>query len=361
MPLTSDAWNNFTLRQATREPGSFRIGIGGGAQVLIGTIPTADLDTILTEGIESATADNDTGKLNRILPVAAPRWNWMFLRNVDNVTGISFEAKQDSDPEGTLEAPAMPYWADYNTYEITATFEPRPYLMARDETISKSSITYYTDDGVGHNQDVWNEWWRYVEWLPQPASEYLTADIGQARWSAPGGNPLNGDPVDGSGASPGMARMLLSSRTWKVTWYAVPYQYVLSDNEVYTTAIGRVNQLSWGGFAPGHALLQAVAVPRVYTAPFPEFTSYAGYDLVGQDKLCDIEFTILEVKRTPTISVTPTNASHVAAGHNCFPFRVNHKFYYMEHFRKNNDAAGTGVPTYLSYPFEFLFQNPEWL
>lgn len=362
MPLTSDVWQNFVLRQDTREPSSFRIGANGGAAVLTGTIPSADLDTIMTDGLETTTPDNETGQLVRTLPVAHPRFPWLFLRNIDNATGISFTGKQAADPEGTLEVATLPYWAEYRKYEVQASFEPRPYLMARDESIPKTTFTYYDDDGDPVAAESWCEWWRYTTFDAAPASETLVAEIGQMRWAAPGiGQATATAPKDGSGVEQGLTRILLPSITWKVTWYGAPYSYVLSDYCVFLDVIGRINQNEWAGFAPGAALLQAVNVQRIYPPPFPDFTTYNGYDLIGQDKLCDIEFTILEVNRTPDIAVTPVNRSHIAANHNCMPYRAGHRYYYVESFRPENAPAGTGEPPYLSYPFEFLTNNPDWL
>ena len=81
----------------------------------------------------------------------------------------------------------------------------------------------------------------------------------------------------------------------------------------------------------------------------------------GQDKLCDLEFTMLEVKRIAGTTIVPDNPSHIASGHNCLPYKATHQFYYAESFRAAGAAAGTGEPPYLSYPFQFLFQNPDWL
>lgn len=362
MPLTSAVWDNFKLRQGTNEPGSFRIGDGGGAAVLTGTIDTANLDTILQEGVESATANNTTGQIARTLPVAHPRWPWLFLKNVDNAVGVSFTEKQDADPEGTLEAPALPFWADYQKYIIQATFEPRPYILLQDQSMTKFDLSYYLENDNGAVaptvKSCWKEWWRYVEWIRQPAAEYLTADIGINTWSTPGGDGAAAGPLDKTSAGTGQIRVLQPAATWKINWYKVPYNYVLSDNSYFDKYLGHINQFAWGGFAVGAGLLQAVTVLRVYPSPFPEFNAYAGHDVVAQDKLCDLEFMILEVRRTPSIVVSPTNRSHIAAGHNCILYAKNGLYYYLENF-KVGGVAGTGKPIYPSAPFELLFQNPD--
>lgn len=362
MPLTSAIWDNFKVKQGTNEPGTFRIGDGGGAAVLEGFVTSAELRTLLEEGVETASADNDSGEIIRTIPVAHPRWPWLFLKNIDNVQGISFNGKVAADPDGILEAPSLPFFADYETYKIQVTFEPRTYPLFQDESIERYTLSYYleNDNGIvaATTKTAWKEWHRYVEWDRSPAAEWLTADIGANTWSTPGGDGGAAGPVDDSTAGAGQIRVLQPASTYKLRWYKVPYNYVLSDVSYFDIYEGHVNQLAWQGFAPGTALLLAVNTLRVYTAPFPEFNSYAGYDVVSQDKLCDLEFVILYVRRTAAISVSPTNRSHIINGHNSIVFARNSKYYYLEGF-KGASLAGTGNPIYPSVPFELLFQNPD--
>ncbi len=357
-------WDNFAIAQGTVEPGGLKIALNGGAAILNGYIPTDDLETILEEGLETAYADNSTGRLVRTLPVAHPRHPWLFLRDIPSLQGVSFIGKVASDPDSTLEVIPLPAFSDYRKYKTTMTFEPRPYLQTTDDRIPQETITWYTDDGLNHNSQVWDEWFRYTTFYPEPASETLVAEIGQLRWATdltiPPGAPDPKKPVDGSGVGGGVTRLLMPSMTWKVTWFAVPYGYVLSNKNAFLTAIGRINQLDWAGYSAGSMLLQAVNVLRIYPPPFPDFVPYDGYDLVGQDKLCDLEFTMLEVKRVAGTTIVPDNPSHIASGHNVLPYKATHQFYYAESFR-GTGAAGTGEPPYLSYPFQFLFQNPDWL
>lgn len=358
MPLTSEVWADFKLKQGTREPGSFRVGKGGGASVLTGTISSENLETILTEGVESATADNTTGKITRILPVAHPRWSWHFLRNVDNAAGVSFIEKVAADPGGYLEVPPLPYYSDYQKYEIQATFEPRPYALISDDSIPQYTINYYTSTGASATKTAFREYYRYIEWTRQPAAEYITAEFGQYVWAGAtgtGNHPAN--PDDNTGITKGQIRVLLPSSTWKIKWHMVPYQYVLSDNTYFDRYCGHVNQAAIFGFAAGEALVQAVNVLDVYSPPFPEFTTYTGYDSVSQDKLCDLEIVIHAVRRTPTVAVTPTNASHIAGGHNCVIYAPNGKAYYAESGRTG--SRGSGTPIYPSFPLDLLFQNPD--
>lgn len=357
MPLDPAIWNTFLIRQGTKEPGAFSIGMGTSARVITGFLPSEDFLTIIQTGIETAGADNVTGRINRVLPVANPEYPWLFLRNIDNAQGVTFTEKVTADPEGILEAPSLPYYADYQYVEFQAKFEQRMYALLDDSTLNPIVINYFDEDGNPQVKNGWTEWWRYVLWQKMPSAEYLTADKGQMQFSVPGGGGAP-DPTDGAPAGREQIRMLIPTSAWKVTWYAVPYGYVLSDNSFFDRFIGHVNQFTWVGFLPGNALLQAVNVVNVYPPPFPGFETYAGYEYISQEKLCDIELIILEAKRTAQVPVTPVNPNHIAAGHNLIPYALNRKFYYAESGR-GGGAPGTGFPIYPSVPFELLFQNPD--
>lgn len=355
MSTLSTVWNDFKLAQGTREPGSFRIGEGGGNAVLNGFISSANLLSLLESGLETAQSNNSTGRIRRTLPIAHPRYPWLFLQNVDNAQGVNFQQKEQADPDGYLEVASLPYYSEYEKYSIQATFSPRPYALIRDEEIPQYTISYYDSAGSPQTKRAYNEDWRYVEWHRGPAAEYLTADLGTWKFASTGTYPTN--PVDGSSAGRGTIRQLVPASTWRLIWHKVPYNYVLSSNTYFDRYIGHINQKAIWGFSPGEALMQAINVLRVYSPQFPEFTSYGGYDVVSQDKLCDIEFVMLAVKRTATVSVTPSNASHIVGGHNCVTFAPNGKHYYVENFRTG--SAGSGKPIYNSVPFDLFFQNPD--
>lgn len=359
MPLTDEVWDDFKLKQGTREPGALRISEDASAAVLNGIVTPEVLEEILTRGIETAESDNTTGRLLRTNPIAHPDFKSLYVRSIDNIQGIGFVDKEVSDPYGELEIPAIPYKSTYQKYEVQATFEGRPYVMLDDDSIPSASLTYYTISGTPVTRTIWNEWYRNVVWERDPAAEYLTADLGEYRFSVTGA-PATGNPVDLASAGKGQIRQLIPSSTWRAIWYGVPYQYVLSSNTYFDRLQGHVNKNEWEGFTPGEALLQAVRVLKVYSPPLPTFESYGGFNIPSPAKLCNLQFDFHAVKRTPTTAVTPTNLNHVAAGHNCIYWGswASGRTHYVENFRTG--AAGTGVPVYPSTAFELLFQNPDW-
>ncbi len=281
----------------------------------------------------------------------------MFLKTVDNVTGVSFVEKTEADPEGYLEVPSLPYYSDYQKYMIQATFTPRPYALLADESIPSYTISYYDETGGSQTKSAYKEWYRYTEWLRDPSAEYITADHGLYKWAgAAGTGNYPADPDDGSGFR-GQIRQLIPSSTWRLNWYKVPYNYTLSDNSYFEKYIGYVNQQAIWGFDAGEILLEAVKILNVYSPPFPEFTSYTGFDSVSQDKLSDVQFVFKSVNRTAAISATPTNSNDVVGGHNLNLYAPSKKYYYVEAGRTGSKGSGRSI--YPSIPMDILFQNPD--
>lgn len=348
----SEIVKKFRERKAGRSPNPFSIGVKGGAATVSGYIPTDDVVEFLKAAIENATPMGGTDpRIKRTLPLAHPQYPWLFLDSVDGA-GIEFSEKADADPEGVLEAPPLHDYGVYVDHELNLKFSTRPYSVATDSQIPVTTLTWYEDDGSTENTQYAKEWYRYVEWLPQPAAEYLTAETGQFLFDAPVTFPTApGDSPPSAGK--GQIRLLVPSRTYRLRWYRVPQSFLLSNNNRFDNAQGRVNQFAWEGFDPGTLLLQSVSPIDTYTPPFPEFVTYDGSTaLVSQEKLVDLEFVFLYRNPICAEVVTPTNASHIANGHNLVPRGITRKWYYAK-------TAGNGEPIYPSYPYELLFGNPD--
>lgn len=350
-----NAWSdgNFKIRQGSREPGSFRVGKGGGAAVLTFKIADDKLEELMTNGIESAAA-HSSGRIRRILPIAHPRFSHLFLSDLDSVTGTSFDEKVEADPYAALEVPCLPYYAKYAIYEAQGRFESRPYPLIPDNSIPIETVNYYDTAGNPQSTTVPCEWWRYCTWTPSPAADWLTAEKGQWLFSIP--TPFSNGPQDRA-SWPGAIRELMSTVVWTLTWHFVPYSYILSTNSYLTRFVGMINQQAWEGFNPGAIQLQAVQLVDVFSPPFPEMVSYAGVNAVSQEKLCTVNLIFLEVFRTAASPVTPVNPSHIANYHNTAIHGIDGRAYYFEANRSG--SPGTGRPLYDSVPFQLIFKNPD--
>lgn len=400
-PTLPAAWKKVFERQAARSPSAVSLALSEGSSATMrvtcgpddppGTNSANDnLAALLTTGLEHATTSTTHPGLVRTLPVAHPRWYWMFLERISNIQGAQFDRAAALGDDGlVLEAPALPQYGRYQEYELDLTFQPRPYAVLDDSSITALTFDYWDARGgtAGkHTVTVKREWDRYTEWDVKPSGEYLTCQLGQYTLV----DPVNGRPkdgrggVDGVGVGRGDTKILVSSRHVLVRWYRVPYRYVLSPLSYFDSLQGHVNQRPWEGYPAGTLLLQGTNVLRVYAPTFPDVEVYTGNEAVSQERLCDLEFQMLYKDWVPKSDPgTPQpNPSHIPAGHNLVPWGGRRDFYYVVNSRPGGNvlippalAGGLGAaigaavmvaitgtvrePLYPSLPFELLFQNPE--
>ena len=190
-------------------------------------------------------------------------------------------------------------------------------------------------------------------------------DQGNLVWqsSNPKESALPGIPRTGDTIGRGRIKIQVPTRCYRIRWHCIPYDYVTSPNSHFDTAIGRINQQTFGRFTPGTALLQGVnLIGDPYTPAFPKFISDTGANEVSQEMLCDLEFTILYKNVTTDCPYTgDTNLSHIYAGHNLAPWGLTGRYYPIaNHSPPEADPAIPDEPVYPSFPFQLLFQNPDF-
>lgn len=163
-------------RHAGTSQSATAIATMGSQATLVGSIEDEHLVTVMQAGLDKATTKRSTRGLRRQTPISHPRWPWLFLDSFSNLVGKSFVEKADAEvPKGVpLEAVAVPHYARYAEWELTASFSARPYPVLDDDALELLSLTYYEDDGTERQVEIVDEWNRYVATYTTPTSEYLT-------------------------------------------------------------------------------------------------------------------------------------------------------------------------------------------
>ncbi len=194
-----------------------------------------------------------------------------------------------------------------------------------------------------------------------PAPETAFAQQGQLKFftsgsSAPSGFTFSGFP-----------RIVIPKATVTLTWFEVPFDYILSANSTLVEFVGRINQLDWFGWDAGTLLYVGSKVLRRYTPPFPDRTTSAGGGATfSTSKLMDIALTFEEtVRETPSApthgagntNTTVANRSYVIAGHNLQPWfgsaNTAKGFYYA------GQVGDVKTPVFDSAPMQLLFTDPD--
>lgn len=285
-------------------------------------------------------------RLKRVLPFAHPVFPWLFATSIATIEGYKFIDKAPALEE--LEAAPIPEYATYAGAKVVVEFAPRPYALYRDESIPTSSLTYYDDAGGTVSTQKTAEYWRFTEFQTKTSVEYLTAAHGTYRMAGTG---------EATAPSfPGQVRLLKKSKNITLTWHHVPFT-VAEGNNIFD-GLGKINQTEFFGYHSGTLLFQGWTTTRPMPAPFPEMVidEDTGNTLPSSEKIVNIEFSFLYLE--PELGgqgVTPSNANHVAAGHNTFPWFKDGLHYYATTGGDANSSPVEGIPPYKSYPFQLLF------
>lgn len=314
-------------------------GMEGGRASIEYQMPWDEVTQFCKDCLGSVAVDGN--KLKRTLPLAHPTFPWLFAERVSTIEGYQYNTTDMA--ELTLEAPAIEYYAKYTYARVVVEFSPRPYALFADDSIGEDTIDYYSDSGNSESADVVYEYWRYTTYKSKPSVEYLTAQHGQFRMDTP-----TPDPV----AFPGQVRLIKKSKALTITWHQVPQSVAEGDN--IFNGLGRVNQQDWWGYAAGTLLLLGIETSDPVPPPFPELVTDPDLStsVPATEKICNITFNMLYCEPDIGGVTSPDNPSHIAYGHNLFPWFKDMGYYYAA---VGNANVAEGYPAFLSYPFDLLF------
>lgn len=304
------------------------------------------------------TAANGPGnfRLARTLPMGHPIFHYWFADSIGEIRGVGPFTKQDSTENDVNppEAPPMPFFADYENWFISLHFAPRPYAVIPDTAIPIEDLQWYheSNPNVPILFRYAPEWRRYATFDLLPQNDYITAIAGSSKFQTASMTRPNNAIFNG------MPRVFLPNQILRMTWYQVPYRYILSANSYLRKYRGRVNQFPWYEWAnryvfqPG-SLLYLGYEPTIYTSPVAQLMNWPGNFISW--KYCNITLSFLVTERTGVDLPTPTNKNYLAAGHNLQIFFPKRQFYYVVF----NDKEAANVPYFFSCPFEALFTDPD--
>jgi len=329
-------------------PGNSTLKMDAQGSMLLYDVATADLEDAITEILGSAEPSGDGG-ISRTLPLAHPRFTWMYADSV-TILGRGSPALENADPD--LEAPSVAQYADYPTYRLQVNFQNRPYAVLPDSSILKLSDVYTDEDGSPVTFSYANEWIRFTEIDTNPITDIIESQFGNQHL-------YTGASASQDLAYPAKISQRIPKRLIRVRWYQVPYSYILSANSYLSRYTNFVNQSEFLGYPPGHLRFDHIK-HRSYVAPFPELDTESWTNAYVIDKLCDIEMFFEEAPRNATVDPGLSNANWIPNGHNAQCHFHDRKFYYA-HSRKRGDETNKAYwyPTYYSMDFKRLFSDPD--
>lgn len=311
-------------------------------------------------------------KLIRVLPLAHPIYSWMFATQVDVelLGNVATNPLDPDDPniieqivvEEGLEAPPINFdHVIWPRVALRVQFQPRPYAVLQDLSIGPAtSLTYCNDEGGGATVVDSKEYLRFTDRNTDPAPQEIYAQHGQLCFrTASEAISLETDPIPlpHTKTFSGFPRQSLPDGAVQITWFQVPYSLTENPTHPMWAWVGRVNQQTFFRWTPGQ-LLYAGPKFRRYTPVVPAEIAVDGNTVsFSTEKLCDITFLFLYTARTGTDVPTPSNCSHIAAGHNLQPWWPTKKFHYVTAQKKGTDFSEPfRVPIFLSAPMQGLWR-----
>jgi len=362
--------------EAQRDDGdsiaSFGFEVTGGAcrsEYFVESIDAVNMQATITDILgytETAVGSGPT--LNRIPPRRHPQFPYLYASKINSIMGTGRNypgstAQNAVNPPsiGTgnpLNAsPMTDQYRQYALYKIGVEFTgPRTYPIIQNGVITAQSGSWTRPDKTTQSYYWAPEFLRYTDFDFAPQDNTIQGQQGgMTLFNGAGDPPFTSPPWQ-----------WLPDSILKITWYQVPYRFILSSKSYIAASPwrGRVNQNYLWLWPPGELLYLSYNVKK-YAPP----TGYAQslqnpttglFTYVNWSQLCDIELIFLLTKRIPGYAVgVINNANYVAKGHNLLPDLVNGGFYYAT----RNDSVGASslqnAPPWKSAPLEVLFSDPD--
>lgn len=324
----------------------------GARATMVLDVAAADANDAIIDLLGDCTR-GQSGKLNRTLPKAHPDFPWLYASRISSMVGLKPTASKTA-ADAVYDAEALPYFQSYTKYRLTVEFEPRPYAVRSDDAIWTELYGYYQDSDTSSATGtgwVASEWLRFTDIQVDAQPQLLTVQQGQMVFETLSGTSPNGKTFSQ------FPRLYLPDGKVVVRWFQIPESYVRSTNSHLRKWIGRINQTAWLDWQKGE-LLYLGFTQRRYTPPVPALDKIdLDATTFSTEKLCDIEMTFAETKRTGADLPTSVNSgSWIVGGHNLHPLIEPRGYYYA---RVDTGTAANKWPLHQSFEVRLLFSDPD--
>lgn len=355
---------------------------GGASRITLITRSGSGLTVqdIITKIIGSTTAAGDLATnllygLRRLTPFPDPCLPYRYASNILAIRGKGTGNATRANPVQPASNKmawglANTQWnVVYDQYEIDVELTARTYPVLPDSQIPLVTTTWRNFLGQITPIKYPMEWLRYCDFELTTQNDLLQGTQGSMDLHT---------AFNVSEPFPNPPWQWLPNQLLKITWYQVPYNYVISSDS-YITGVnpknqfkGCINQEPWWFWPRGSLLYLGYNVTR-YTPPVNLVDLFNGYTgAPGQgtsniltssnySKLCDVELIFQLTSRqnaSPEVPAFVGNFNNVPYGHNLLPSIPKNGFYYATR-RVGAGADITTAPLWKSFPVGLLFANPD--
>lgn len=336
---------------ASKSPSSLGFSREGGRATLQVFVQAADFIPAISTFIGAVTRKGD-GTLSRVVPRSHPQCPWMVCNRIANIQG--YGSPTQTSASIPLEGAGLAAYAQYPVYLFTLEFVHEPFACLLDDAIAVRDVNYYADDGTLTATKIATEYTRFTSLDFKPQVEIVSATYGFLKFRTSDASVPNGNTF------PGQPKVYVGKSVLTATWHFVPWSVIDDPRSKIVEMLGRVNQDQFLNYAAGSLLYTACGIRR-YVAPVPEGIRIGNAVAFSHDYRCDVQFIFEFTDRVATLPPTPSNSSWIVNGHNAFPWFNTRKFYYVTAVDPTVEADTDDtkwVPSYLSFPFEWLWTDP---
>ncbi len=355
-------------RTASRSPASFGFSMEGGKVAgpwwLQDGSTLGDSVQAIIGDVAPAGAGPRAGALTRSLPLRHPAPDFGKILHVDAITGANGIGTGTAAPsDGVGNVPE--FYTDWESYEANLSFKPFPYQVeiADNDIIIVSPLIWTDADGATIKSVATTEYTRWVEWIKEPANEFLVAEQG-AMYVVDSSNPIDKwvkGNVHGS-EFVGKPRIPVMGSKLSLIWHNVPASYVWSSKCVFDKYLWRVNDAVFGPYKTGEMLFMNVTW-KTYLPWRPSAVPGVNGDLPGGvEMLADIKFEFL-IRQNIVVLGPDTSGNRIyKSPHNAAPHFLDRKWRSLITADPTtpNDTS-KWRPPFDSFPIEILFTDPNYV
>src|SRR5262245_32993006 len=319
------------------------------------------------------------GSINRRMPKCDPQFNSFFADSINlSVASEEFYGAGQLLVDPILKVQPLPTFANYSAYVLNVKFSSKRYRHLRNEDMLAFELDFFNEQGGSMRLHFYQEWLRFCIFSGAPMDIRIKATIRAGmRFRCPGfehaGKLVHGAPCDD------VPDMSVPDSLLTVTWLGVPQRYIDDSGSFLNKYKGYVNQTAFSNgrstWPPATLLYLGYQIVDPHTqltftpVPFDGDEDALFLGTFAGSECVDLQ---LQFHKTDRVTTTPPGAANIInpnwipLGHNLLPHFASRQFFYVTNqggFGINDDTAASRkfwVPSYLSVPFELLFQDPKF-
>jgi hypothetical protein len=338
--MISVPWAEFITKQGSSAESAFGYADGNQSTLSI-LVGFNDLAQAVSDLLGYQQFNPQTTNLDRNLPAVHPFFNWLWCSRISGVHPYRFQTKVTGSGSPYPGEPSLGSYGLYDLWVLTCVFTQPKFAMYSDNFVD-SNYTVQTPPASPRQ-----EFRRFLEVIPQPASFALTRDANASFTFVEGGGGTQ--PTANTTNVPTPSAQFLTQVDYNFLWRRVPQIGLISqttgrpDNLI--DSLNKVNDAAFLGFPKGTLLFKSF---RLHPVEDPVSPTSFGLNLGRGDISLVYDVELVFSYFNPPSGIT--NATNF--GWNLAPWTDN-RWYLV----KDIGSKMHTIYDYTSFPVIFTLQS----